>query len=217
MVSTAAVTAAVVAAAATVVSAAVSAISAPAAEEDEDQDDPQTVISVVPAHSQEPPGQDGDLCWSRFILCATYGRCSVRSGLRVWPPQGNPGRPAKERDAPARGNAGRPATPAVPRMASGHDSPSKLERDPGQTGQDRAQNDPHPWSGTAGRQPAPALPEWTSRQQSRTAPAEAGTVPHTRYGGCTRKGGWRRLRRVLSPGIIIAEDTCKSNGFLLQS
>ena len=72
-VSAAAVTAAVVISAATAVPTAVAAIAAPAAEENEDQDDPQAVIPVVPAHSQEPPCQDGDPCRSQFILCGRGG------------------------------------------------------------------------------------------------------------------------------------------------
>ena len=74
-----------------------------------------------------------------------------------------------------------------------------------------------PGAGQAGiRRPrAPQVDQQTAKQdgpsRSRDRPAP------TRYGGCTRKGRQRRLRRVLSPAIIIAEETCKSNGFLLQS
>ena len=90
-----------------------------------------------PAARRVPPESPASLSQEKTKARVSYPdgaplfwkRATGRSGagLRVWPPQGNQGRPAKERDAPADRDAGRPATPAGTRMASGHDSPSRLK------------------------------------------------------------------------------------------
>ena len=81
-----------------------------------------------------------------------------------------------------------------------------------------AQNEPYPPERDRQADAAPALPEWTPRQQSRTAPAEAETVPHSQdMEAAPERQAARTVRQVLSPETIIAETPCICKEFLLQS
>ena len=82
-----------------------------------------------------------------------------------------------------------------------------------------AQNEPYPPERDRQADAAPALPEWTSRQQSRTAPAEAETVPHSQDMEAAPEEGRRREQcaGVLSPGIIVAETSCRCNELMVES
>lgn len=74
-----------------------------------------------------------------------------------------------------------------------------------------------PGAGQAGRRRprAPRVDQQTAKQDGPSRSRDRPTL--TRYGGCTRKGRRRRLRRVLSPETIIAETPCICKEFLLQS
>ena len=128
----------------------------------------------------------------------------LRFCLRVWPPQGNPGRPAKERDAHQSATPGDQQGPQGPAWLR-QDNPSRLKMT-------------HtPRSGTGRQTPPPRSPSGPAdskagRPQPKPRPSHIHKIWRLHP-----KRRRRRLRRMLSPETIIAETSCICKDFLLQS